>query len=129
MNGKDNDMAILLDSLIIIDYFNGITAAQEFIALNRDKISLSVITRAELLVGLDDHGSKAAKNFLNLFPTLPITMQDADLAAELRRHEKWKLPDALQAALAKNHDLKLATRNSKDFPPQHYKFVVIPYHL
>src|SRR5579872_3897630 len=111
-NGKDNYMAILLDSPIIIDYFNGIIAAQEFIAPNKNKISLSVITRAELLVGLDEHDSRVAKNFLNFFPTLPITTQDADLAAELRRHEKWKLPDALQAALAKNHNLKLATRNS-----------------
>lgn len=122
-------MNILLDSPIVIDHFNGYSEAQAFIVNNRSKIFLSVITRAELLAGLDEHSSAIAKKFLDFFPILPITTQDADLAAELRRREKWKLPDALQAALAKNNNLKLATRNSKDFPPQHYKFVLIPYQL
>ena len=52
----------------------------------------------------------------------------ADLAATLRRQHKWKLPDAFQAALAQTHKLKLATRNTKDFPSRH-DFVEIPYEL
>jgi predicted nucleic acid-binding protein len=52
----------------------------------------------------------------------------ADLAATLGRLNKWKLPDAFQAALAQIHKLKLATRNTKDFPA-HYDFVEIPYEI
>ena len=46
-----------------------------------------------------------------------------------RRRNGWKLPDAFQAALAQLHNLKLATRNTRDFPPQQYLFVVVPYTL
>jgi len=51
----------------------------------------------------------------------------ADLAATLRRQNRWKMPDALQAALAKHHKLKLATRDTDDFPPKRYRFVTVPY--
>ncbi|MBK6580422.1 MAG: PIN domain-containing protein, partial [Sandaracinaceae bacterium] len=53
----------------------------------------------------------------------------ADLAAALRREHRWKLPDALQAAAARQHGLRLATRNTKDFPPAKHAFVVVPYTL
>jgi predicted nucleic acid-binding protein len=51
------------------------------------------------------------------------------LAASLRREHRWKLPDALQAAVAINRRLTLATRNSKDFDPACHTFVAIPYRL
>jgi hypothetical protein len=51
------------------------------------------------------------------------------LAANLRRENRWKLPDALQAAVAINRRLILATRNSKDFTPGKHSFVFIPYRL
>ncbi|MGM0558773.1 MAG: PIN domain-containing protein, partial [Myxococcota bacterium] len=53
----------------------------------------------------------------------------ADLAARLRRDHGWKLPDALQAAVARAHNLVLATRNIRDFPPERYEFVRVPYSL
>ena len=39
------------------------------------------------------------------------------------------VPDAFQAALAQLHGLKLATRNHRDFPPDRFSFVVVPYTL
>ena len=53
----------------------------------------------------------------------------ADLAAELRRVHRWKLPDAFQAAVAQRNALHLATRNTDDFNPQRHSFVVVPYVL
>jgi predicted nucleic acid-binding protein len=47
---------MLLDSVIVIDHLNGIRAATEFIAHNEREIRLSVITRAEVLAGVDEHG-------------------------------------------------------------------------
>jgi predicted nucleic acid-binding protein len=49
------------------------------------------------------------------------------LTAQLRYQYRWKLPDALQAALAQHHQLKLVTRNTKDFPVGKYDFVITPY--
>jgi predicted nucleic acid-binding protein len=53
----------------------------------------------------------------------------ADLAAALRRQNRWKMPDALQAAVAKHHKLKFATRDVDDFPPKRHRFVIVPYTL
>lgn len=122
-------MRWLLDSVILIDHFNGINAATQFIADECEDIALSPITRAEVLVGFDDNHLLVAVELLDQFPTLPITAIEADLAASLRRSERWRLPDALQAAIARSHGLDLVTRNVKDFPPDRYDFVKIPYTL
>lgn len=122
-------MALLLDSVILIDHFNGVTAATEYLRQNWTSASVSVITRAEVLTGFQVHRETLAKQLLDRFPTLPAAADDADLAAALRWQYRWKLPDALQAAIAVNHRLKLATRNTRDFDPAHHSFVVIPYSL
>ena len=80
-------------------------------------------------MGFDDNHLLVAVELLNQFPTLPITAVEADLAASLRRSERWRLPDALQAAIAQSHGLNLVTRNMKDFPPDRYDFVKVPYTL
>ena len=119
----------LLDSVILIDHFNGRPEATQFLLENRESVSISVITRAEVLTGFDPVSEVQAKAFLNLFATHALTVEDADLAASLRREHRWKLPDALQAAVAINRRLTLATRNSKDFDPARHAFVAIPYKL
>jgi predicted nucleic acid-binding protein len=88
-----------------------------------------VITRAEVLAGFDSKSAIPTKQLLDFFPTIPITKEDADAAAELRRIHRWKLPDALQIAISRNHRLKFATRNIKDFDPQQHNFILIPYQL
>lgn len=119
----------LLDSVILIDHFNGRPEATQFILEFRDVVSVSVITRAEVLTGFDPSAQVQTKAFLKFFPTHELTVDDADLAAYLRRENRWKLPDALQAAVAINRGLTLVTRNSKDFDPSKHCFVVIPYQL
>ena len=63
------------------------------------------------------------------FTLLSIDRDIADKAAELRRLHGWKLPDAFQAALAIHHNVKLVTRNTKDFDPRRHSFVEVPYTL
>jgi hypothetical protein len=58
-----------------------------------------------------------------------MTKDDATLAAELRRRNRWKLPDAFQAALAKRHGLRLVTRDIRGFDGRKDAFVLVPYHL
>jgi len=121
-------MTMLLDSVIIIDHFNQIKPAKDFLENVLTVSAISVITRAEVLTGFKEHKSREkAIEFLELFPLLDITKPIADLAAILRQQHGWKLPDALQAAVAQHHKLKLATRNTKDFSPLKHDFVIITY--
>lgn len=123
-------MEFLLDSVILIDRFNGSPEAKSYLADIRGRAAVSVVTRSEILVGFDDALSlRKAKRFLDFFPLLEITKPIVDLAASLRREHGWKLPDAFQAALARQHELKLATRNTKDFPSDLHGFVMVPYTL
>ena len=120
-------MKYLLDSVILIDHFNGIEAATSYLAEHGAACALSVITRAEVLAGFDDQHAPLALELLDAFPALPITTEIADFAARLRRSERWKLPDALQAAVAMQHGLILVTRNTRDFRSGEGLEVVVPY--
>lgn len=121
-------LARLLDSVILIDHLNDLPEANRFIsALDPATTAISVITRAEILVGVEPADEPLVKALLDQFQLLIIDKSIADLAASLRRKQNWKLPDAFQAALCIYHQLKLITRNTKDFDPQKYDFVIKPY--
>ncbi|CAN5411553.1 type II toxin-antitoxin system VapC family toxin [soil metagenome] len=122
-------MKFLLDSVILIDHFNQIQQSTEYLLKNRQECAISVITRAEVLTGFKIPYPEATQALLDSFPLLEFTAANVDLVARLRQEYKWKLPDAIQAAIAKYHNLKLITRNTKDFGAAHADFVVIPYHL
>lgn len=117
----------LLDSVIIIDHLNGHGKATEFILSHRQESAISVITRAEVLAGTTPDCEQAVVQLLNQFITLPLTKGIADHAAKLRRTERWKLPDAIQAAIAMDQNLVLVTRNFRDFKDGQPVRVQIPY--
>ena len=118
---------VLVDSVIMIDHFNGIRTATDYLWQMQGKLAISVITRTEVLTGFEGKERQLARRLLDRFPILIIDRPIADLAATLRRQNRWKMPYALQAALAKHHKLKLATRDTDDFPPKRYRFVIVPY--
>jgi len=122
-------MDYLLDSVILIDHLNNISQASAFLQNNKKSSAISVITRAEVLTGFALEHRQIATKFLDCFVTLNIDKEIANLTADLRYQHRWKLPDALQAALAQHHQLKLVTRNTKDFPIGKYDFVIVPYQL
>jgi predicted nucleic acid-binding protein len=124
----ERSLSYLLDSVILIDHFNGRPEATQFLLENRQS-DISVITRAEVLTGFDPINEIPEKAFLSLFKTYQVTEEDVGLAASLRREHCWKLPDALQVAVDFNHPLNLATRNSKDVDPARHTFVITPYTL
>ena len=120
----------LLDSVILIDHFNGIQKATDYLKTVAAEACISAITRAEVLTGFQDLNSlRKAREMLDRFHLIVIDAAVADSAAELRREYRWKLPDALQAAAAKKNGLTLVTRNEKDFPPERFEFVQIPYKI
>jgi len=123
-------MERLLDSVILIDHFNGIPEATAFIStLDPLKTAISVITRAEILVGFNAEEQERPRALLDHYNLLEIGKEAADKAAVLRREHGWKLPDAFQAALATIAGVKLCTRNTKDFDPNKHLFVEVPYRL
>ena len=120
----------LLDSVIVIDHLNGIEKATKYISdIDSEKSAISVITRAEILVGLGVAEKDVVKSLLDQYHTFIIDKSIADKAADLRREFGWKLPDAFQAALAIENNLMLITRNTKDFDESSHNFVSIPYRI
>lgn len=120
----------LLDSVILIDHFNGIARATRYLTtLNPEATAISVITLAEILVGLDQEAAVSARLLLDQYHILSIEPRVAEKAALLRRRFGWKLPDAFQAALALQYQIRLVTRNTRDFDPRKHSFVEIPYKI
>ena len=71
----------LLDSVIIIDHLNGIEQSTQFImGLDPRKTAISVITRAEVLAGIDEPGEMLVKAFLDQYRLLGIDKGTTDLA-------------------------------------------------
>jgi len=124
-----SDLRYLLDSVILIDHFNGFDEATKFLGRHGADSAISVITRAEALVGFSEEAEPLALDLLEHFPTLPVTVEVADAAARLRRGARLKLPDAIQAAMASEHRLILVTRNTRDFKPGGEPEVLIPYSI
>ena len=118
----------LLDSAILIDHLRGIGPATTWLrTLREGEAVISAITRAEVMAGGSSDERAAAFYLCEQFACLALTKESADHAAELRRAHHWKLPDAFQAALAINQDLRLVTRNSRGFDERTHSFVLIPY--
>lgn len=117
----------LLDSVILIDLLNGIEEAERFLKDHEGSLSISAITRSEVLAGLDAAHFEKVRGFLDRFPLHEIDAEVADEAARLKRIHRWKLPDAIQAACALLHKHRLATRNTKDFDPKKFAWVEVPY--
>ena len=90
------DSTILIDSVIMIDHFNGVPAATEYLLRMQGKLAISVITFAEVLTGFEGKERQLARRLLDRFPILIIDRTVADLAATLRRQNRWKMPDVLQ---------------------------------
>ena len=117
----------LIDSDVLIDHMNGRVEAGMFLQEHGEESAISVITRAEVLAGLEGESQRIGAKFLDGFSAIGIDVAIADTAAAVRREKRWKLPDAFQVAIARQRGLKLVTRNVRDFPPERFKFVLIPY--
>lgn len=122
-------MTILLDSVILIDHLNGVRRATKFLIASIDAAAVSPITRAEVLAGCTDVEAPRVTALLDRFRFLALDAPTADEAARLRRDAGLKLPDAIQAALAMRHGLRLATRDTRDLRPARFAFVFVPYRL
>lgn len=105
----------LLDTNILIDYLNGVPAAQAEFA-RYDGPAISIITWAEVMVGAPEVSAPATERFLSGMDVVPLDDAVARRAVALRRLHRMKLPDAIIWASALARHMLLVTRNVKDFP-------------
>jgi predicted nucleic acid-binding protein len=105
----------LFDTNILIDYLNGIDQARDEFALYDEK-AISIITWMEVMAGASPQVLESTRTFLGRFNLIELTDAIANIAVDLRRNRRIKLPDAIIEASAQAHHMLLVTRNSKDFP-------------
>ena len=122
-------MRFLLDSTVIIDHLNGVDLAEVFLRTHAVESCVSVVTVNEVLAGSEPGAVRRHELLLDQFVCLGVDRLTAKASAALRRIHRWKLADSIQAALALTNNLKLVTRNHKDFKPAMHAFVVVPYTL
>ena len=118
-------MKALFDTNILIDFLQGDPAARDEFA-HYDDLAISIVTWMEVMVGAKEANAMATRAFLSRFETVGIDTSVAEMAVEVRRVHRIKLPDAIIWATARRQGRLLVTRNTKDFPSSN-PGVRIPY--
>ena len=107
---------ILLDSNILI-----YSVQKEYPVLREWIMSIqpaySIISKVEVLGywNLTVEQAQAINNVLKPMRELSLSSKQCEKAINLRQNRKMSLGDALIAATALDHELTLATRNTRDF--------------
>jgi predicted nucleic acid-binding protein len=114
--GMAGRMKAVFDTNILVDYLNGVPAAQRELE-QYEEVAISIVTWMEVLAGAGDAQEEAvARDFLSRFNLQPLGKTVAERAIKIRRQHKLKLPDAIIWATAAELGRVLVTRNTKDFP-------------
>jgi hypothetical protein len=109
-------MKALFDTNILIDYLNGVPAAQAEFGRHRRRL-ISVVTWMEVLAGARDGAEEdVIEMFLRDFTLVELSRPIAREAVALRRARRIRLPDAIIWSSARHESALLVTRNTKDFP-------------
>lgn len=121
---------LLIDTDVIIDYLRGRHEALTYLDNLTNSLFMSVITVGELYAGVRD-GDERVKldTFLRAFVIITLDQTTA-LAGGLLRRDYGKshgigLADALIAATAQQHNLRLVSLNRKHFSM--IQDVIVPY--
>lgn len=109
----------LIDTNILIYHTKGSEKSIGFISriIIQKSFNISIITKIEFL-GWNKHTSNSfekCKRLIEFSNVYPVDEDIANKAIELKRKTNIRLADAVIAATAIMHNLKLATRNVNDF--------------
>lgn len=112
-------MKYLLDTNIVIYYFNGLTDDEGLHQMLAESFKISVITKIEFLGWNGFGGDPALHNkgraFLSHARVLDLSDDIVEQTIRLRQQFKTKTPDAIIAATALINDLTVVTHNTSDF--------------
>jgi predicted nucleic acid-binding protein len=112
---------LLFDTCILIDYLRAHPPAIDYVRTLPQEPLLSAVTIAEAYVGVRNHAeAQRVEALLDLFVVLPVDGEIARRGGALRRRfarsHGTGLLDALIAATAEFHEVRLVTRNVRHFP-------------
>ena len=105
----------LFDTNVLIDYLNGIDAADQELSRYPGKV-ISVITWMKVLAGAAPEEQGAVRAWLLSFEVMALGGAVAERAVAIRKARRIRLPDAIIWATAQVHSMLLVSRNTKDFP-------------
>lgn len=112
---------MLLDTTILVDYLRGNEQARHMLEGTGDRASSSVVTVLELFAGVRNRREEQrTEQLLSEIDLLPVTADIAKRAGVFVRlydaSHGIGAVDAIIAATAEHHGLRLATLNVKHFP-------------
>jgi predicted nucleic acid-binding protein len=117
----------VFDTNILIDALNGVSKADKEYNLY-ERVIISRITWMEILIG-EKGDDKQLRNFLeSQFEVVDIDLDISEIAVQLRKKYRLRLPDAIIWATAKSCDAVLVTRNTKDFDTK-WDGIRVPYEI
>ncbi len=112
-------MAYLIDTNIVIYYFNGLTDNESIHTLLADSFKISIITKIEFLgwgqFAADPELHTKAREFISHATVFDLKDAITERAILLRQQFKTKTPDAIIAATALVNGLTVVTNNTSDF--------------
>ena len=100
----------LLDTNSVIYFFNGEEPISKLIKEAENSISISFITKIELLCfETENDTTKKIAEFINEIEVVYISDEIIEMTIDYRKTVKLKIPDAIIAATAKVKELTLVT--------------------
>ncbi len=113
------DKKLLLDTNIIIYYFNGIITDNRIDEILKESFNISIITKIEFLswqkLRKDKALEKKALDFISHAKIYELTDEIADRVIDIRQQYRVKTPDAIIGATALVHGFDILTNNIDDF--------------
>jgi len=112
-------MSYLIDTNIIIYYFNGLTDDEALHTILANSFQISIITKIEFLGWgqFADHPElhTKAREFISHAKIFDLQETIAEQTILLKQEFKTKTPDAIIAATALVNELTVVTNNTSDF--------------
>jgi len=109
----------LLDTNIIIYYFNGIIDDDKIDHILKESFNISIITKIEFLswqkLRTDKELESQALAFISHANVYELTDEIADKVIDIRQQYRVKTPDAIIGATALIHGFNIVTNNVDDF--------------
>lgn len=111
---------IQLDTTVLIDVLRGHEPAVQYLIDLEDAVGISVLSVAELYVGLRPGEEQALEDLIATLDVWPLELEAARRGGAWRQQygpsHNVSLTDALLAATAFERGARLATHNLKHFP-------------
>ncbi|MFA9238601.1 MAG: type II toxin-antitoxin system VapC family toxin [Candidatus Paceibacteria bacterium] len=119
----------LLDTNIVIYFFNGITDDESLIDILRDSFNISIITKIEFLswqkLFNDEKLNQKAIEFISNATIYDLDEVVGNQTIKNRQQYKIKTPDAIIGATAQVHGFEIITNNIDDFKNLDIKIIKV----